>query len=135
MSSAASDDWPFCSTESLPGGVRGVLAENLIAAMLDLELASGNDAMASHSQIRKAAKLMLQFLPGTDFVGALALAERLRDGVAREPFPTGQGGPVAVTVSVGCTTTHGDDPEDLIRRADAALRSAKQGGRDRVAYL
>jgi hypothetical protein len=54
--------------ESLPGGVRGVLAENLIAAMLDLEVASGNDAMASHSDIRKSAKLMLQFLPGTDFI-------------------------------------------------------------------
>ena len=54
--------------ESLPGGVRGVLAENLIAAMLDLELASGNDAMASHSQIRKSSKLMLQLLPGTDFI-------------------------------------------------------------------
>jgi len=54
--------------ESLPGGVRGVLAENLIAALLDLEVASGNDAMASHSGIRKAAKLMLQFLPGADFV-------------------------------------------------------------------
>jgi propanediol dehydratase large subunit len=54
--------------EALPGGVRGVLAENLIAAMLDLELASGNDAMASHSQIRKSAKLMLQFLPGADFI-------------------------------------------------------------------
>lgn len=54
--------------EALPGGVRGVLAENLIAAMLDLELASGNDAMASHSQIRKSSKLMLQFLPGTDFI-------------------------------------------------------------------
>ena len=54
--------------ESLPGGVRGVLAENLIAAVLDLEVASGNDAMASHSDIRKAAKLMLQFLPGTDFI-------------------------------------------------------------------
>lgn len=54
--------------ESLPGGVRGVLAENLIAAVLDLEVASGNDAMASHSDIRKSAKLMLQFLPGADFV-------------------------------------------------------------------
>ena len=54
--------------ESLPGGVRGVLAENLIATLLDLELASGNDAMASHSQIRKSSKLMLQFLPGTDFI-------------------------------------------------------------------
>lgn len=54
--------------ESLPGGVRAVLAENLLAAMLDLEVASGNDAMASHSEIRKTAKLMLQFLPGTDFI-------------------------------------------------------------------
>ena len=54
--------------ESLPDGVRGVLAENLIACLLDLELASGNDAMASHSEIRKSAKLMLQFLPGTDFI-------------------------------------------------------------------
>ncbi len=53
---------------ALPGGVRGVLAENLLASLLDLELASGNDAMSSHSDIRKAAKLMLQFLPGTDFV-------------------------------------------------------------------
>ncbi len=54
--------------ESLPGGVRAVLAENLIAAMLGLEVASGNDAMASHSDIRKTAKLMLQFLAGTDFI-------------------------------------------------------------------
>ena len=54
--------------EALPGGVRAVLAENLIAALLDLEVASGNDAMASHSEIRKSAKLMLQFLPGTDFI-------------------------------------------------------------------
>ncbi len=54
--------------ESLPGGVRSVLAENLMAAALGLEVASGNDALASHSDIRKTAKLMLQFLPGTDFV-------------------------------------------------------------------
>jgi propanediol dehydratase large subunit/glycerol dehydratase large subunit len=54
--------------ESLPGGVRAVLAENLIAAMLGLEVASGNDALASHSAIRKSAKLMLQFIPGTDFI-------------------------------------------------------------------
>ncbi|MFO1147836.1 MAG: propanediol/glycerol family dehydratase large subunit [Alsobacter sp.] len=53
---------------ALPGGVRAVLAENLIAASLGLEVASGNDAMSSHSDMRKAAKLMLQFLPGTDFI-------------------------------------------------------------------
>lgn len=54
--------------ESLPGGVRAVLAENLLAAMLGLEVASGNDALASHSAIRKTAKLMLQFIPGADFI-------------------------------------------------------------------
>ena len=54
--------------EALPGGVRAVLAENLLASMLGLEVASGNDALASHSEIRKTAKLMLQFIPGTDFI-------------------------------------------------------------------
>jgi propanediol dehydratase large subunit len=53
---------------AVPGGVRAILAENLLAAWLDLEVASGNDAIASHSEIRKTAKLMGQFLPGTDFV-------------------------------------------------------------------
>lgn len=53
---------------SLPGGFRAVLAENLLATLLDLELASGNDALSSHSATRKSAKLMLQFIPGTDFI-------------------------------------------------------------------
>ena len=53
---------------SVPGGTREILAENVLAAWLDLEVASGNDAIASHSPIRKTAKLMGQFLPGTDFV-------------------------------------------------------------------
>ena len=53
---------------SVPGGTRAILAENVLAAWHDLEVASGNDAIASHSAIRKTAKLMGQFLPGTDFV-------------------------------------------------------------------
>jgi propanediol dehydratase large subunit len=53
---------------ALPGGTKMILAENLIAAWLGLEVASGNDAIASHSPIRRTAKLMGQFLPGTDFV-------------------------------------------------------------------
>jgi propanediol dehydratase large subunit len=55
-------------TLSVPAGTRAILAENVLAAWLDLEVASGNDAIASHSPIRKTAKLMGQFLPGTDFV-------------------------------------------------------------------
>ncbi|NQV05867.1 propanediol dehydratase [bacterium] len=53
---------------ALPGGSRVILAENLIAAWLGLEVASGNDAISSHSPIRKTAKLMGQLLPGTDFI-------------------------------------------------------------------
>jgi len=67
--------------ESLPGGVRIVLAENLLAAMLGLEVASGNDALASHSDIRKTAKLMLQFIPGTDFVHSGYSAVPKRDNL------------------------------------------------------
>ena len=39
---------------SVPGGTREILAENLLAAWLDLEVASGNDAIASHSPIAHA---------------------------------------------------------------------------------
>src|SRR6478735_9386328 len=53
---------------AVPGGTREILAENVLAAWLDLEVATGNDAIASHSEIRKTGKLMGQFLPGTDFV-------------------------------------------------------------------
>ncbi len=67
--------------ESLPGGVRAVLAENLLAAMLGLEVASGNDALASHSPIRKTAKLMLQLIPGTDFITSGYSAVPRRDNL------------------------------------------------------
>jgi len=53
---------------SVPSGIRAVLAENLIAAMLDLEVASSNDQSFSHSDMRRTARTMLQFLPGTDFI-------------------------------------------------------------------
>lgn len=53
---------------SVPSGIRAVLAENLIASMLDLEVASSNDQTFSHSDIRRTARTMMQFLPGTDFI-------------------------------------------------------------------
>ncbi|EAG3900978.1 propanediol/glycerol family dehydratase large subunit [Listeria monocytogenes] len=53
-----------------PSGIRAVLAENLIAVMLDLEVASGNDQTFSHSDIRRTARLLMQFLPGTDYISS-----------------------------------------------------------------
>lgn len=52
---------------AVPSGIRAVAAENLITMMLDLEVASGNDQTFSHSSIRRTARLMPQFLAGTDF--------------------------------------------------------------------
>jgi propanediol dehydratase large subunit len=53
---------------AVPSGIRAVLAENLITTMLDMEVASGNDQTFSHSDIRRTARLLMQMLPGTDFI-------------------------------------------------------------------
>jgi propanediol dehydratase large subunit len=53
---------------AVPGGIRAVAAENLVASLCDLEVASGNDQSFSHSSMRRVARLMPQLLPGTDFV-------------------------------------------------------------------
>ncbi|HIX48483.1 MAG TPA: propanediol/glycerol family dehydratase large subunit [Candidatus Mediterraneibacter caccavium] len=55
-------------TGSVPAGIREVLAENLVAALLGLECASSNDQSFSNSDMRRTARTMLEFLPGTDFI-------------------------------------------------------------------
>ena len=55
-------------TGSVPSGIREVLAENLVAALLGLECASSNDQSFSNSDMRRTARTMLEFLPGTDFI-------------------------------------------------------------------
>ena len=52
----------------VPGGIRAVLAENLIAACLDLECASSNDQTFTHSDLRRVARSMMQMVPGTDYI-------------------------------------------------------------------
>ena len=55
-------------TGSVPAGIREVLAEHLVAALLGLECASSNDQSFSNSDMRRTARTMLEFLPGTDFI-------------------------------------------------------------------
>ncbi|MFC3074337.1 propanediol/glycerol family dehydratase large subunit [Shinella pollutisoli] len=55
-------------TYSVPGGGREIFAENVLAALLDLECASGNDTRASSSEIRVGAKIMPALVAGTDFI-------------------------------------------------------------------
>ncbi|MGZ6142554.1 MAG: diguanylate cyclase [Myxococcales bacterium] len=73
-------------------------------------------------------------LPGTKkHIGAMVLAERIRQRVAEEPVET-DAGPVSITVSVGVAGMEGatPDPSELFKRADIALYEAKQSGRNRV---
>ena len=55
-------------TGSVPGGMWEILAENLLASLLDLECASGNDTRISASEIRVGAKIMPYLMAGTDFI-------------------------------------------------------------------
>jgi diguanylate cyclase (GGDEF)-like protein len=76
-------------------------------------------------------------LHGLGMAGALAIAERLRNGVAAQPVRYsigGTNGQVAVTVSVGVSTfpEHGGTAEKILEAADHALYAAKTAGRNRV---
>ncbi|MBW3606593.1 MAG: diguanylate cyclase, partial [Actinobacteria bacterium] len=75
-------------------------------------------------------------LPGTDAAGAVVTAERIRRRVARLPIVAG--GQDALRISVTCSVgvaaypQHGATVDELLRRADVALYTAKSQGRDRV---
>ena len=60
------DGAPLAS--SIPGGVRELMAENLIAVWLDLECATGNDARHSESDMRVAAKVLPFLIGGSDLI-------------------------------------------------------------------
>jgi diguanylate cyclase (GGDEF)-like protein len=72
-------------------------------------------------------------LPGTDLAGAVQAAERVRQAVKAAPVPASEQGHT-VTVSIGVVLV---DPDEHINaalaRADRALYSAKNAGRDRIA--
>ena len=70
-------------------------------------------------------------LPESDSTAALRVAEKLRQGVADCGFHF-QGQAVPVTISIGITQLRrGDTMESAFERADNALYSAKEGGRNR----
>lgn len=80
---------------------------------------------------RLGGEEFLVLLPSTGLEAAVAVAERLRSAIAREPMPAiGR----RVTASLGVTqlARGREDWESAMRRADAALYRAKDEGRDRV---
>jgi propanediol dehydratase large subunit len=55
-------------TATVPGGIRELMAENLMAVWLDLECASGNDARSTESEIRVGAKILPYLIAGSDLI-------------------------------------------------------------------
>jgi diguanylate cyclase (GGDEF)-like protein len=88
---------------------------------------------ASDTLVRYGGEEFVILAPDTDQVGALDLAERIRQALGSAAIETDRS-IVNITASFGVTVLCADDenPEQLIRRADEALYSAKAQGRDRV---
>lgn len=85
---------------------------------------------------RYGGEEMVVVLTRTDEIGALEVAERLREAVIAEHIPH-RDSPVSpvVTISLGVATLRpslGGTPERLIAEADAALYRAKRAGRNRT---
>ncbi|WP_170162298.1 diguanylate cyclase [Caldimonas tepidiphila] len=73
-------------------------------------------------------------LPGTPLAGAFELAHRIRERLAAQALPHADAplGRVTVSIGVASLVPTGQDAEQLVRLADAALYRAKAEGRDRV---
>jgi diguanylate cyclase len=77
---------------------------------------------------RYGGEEFLVILPDTELAGACCCAERLRRGFSQSPAL-----PTRVTLSGGVAEyQRGESVTDLIARADAALYTAKEKGRDQV---
>jgi diguanylate cyclase (GGDEF)-like protein len=84
---------------------------------------------AGDSIYRVGGEEILVVLPGANEADAIEIAERLRDAVHdRRPV----GVPVTISVGVAVSGPGSVDTDELVSCADAALYSAKAGGRDRV---
>ncbi len=75
-------------------------------------------------------------LPGTSASQAVQVAERLRSAVSTASIPVhGDRQMINVTISLGVAQAKpGDTLDNLIANSDAALYSAKRGGRDKVSF-
>lgn len=102
-----------------------------VAALCSAEVQRSGDLLA-----RYGGEEFSILLPATPGDGALRVAERVRQAVARSPVHSGERvAPVSLTISVGvaCLVPDADlEPQELIRRADEALYAAKESGRNRV---
>lgn len=99
------------------------------AVLQDIAYVMRAELRASDTIYRVGGEEILVILPSADREAAVEIAERLRRTV-RDRRPAG----VGVTISIGVAVSKSGpvSTDDLVSRADAALYSAKDLGRDRV---
>jgi two-component system cell cycle response regulator len=71
----------------------------------------------------------MALLPRCDGTRVFEVCDRIRSAVAATPVDLPEGGSLDVTVSIGCTPGLDDE---MVQRADTALYTAKQEGRNRT---
>lgn len=83
--------------------------------------------------VRYGGEEFLVLLPRADAGRAWEVGERMRQRVAEKPFSLGEGLVLLLRISAGVAQWRpGEDINETIARADAALYGAKAGGRNRV---
>jgi len=55
---------------SVPGGVRSLMAENVMVMLRNLEACTGNDALMSESDVRRTSRTHPIFIGGSDFINS-----------------------------------------------------------------
>lgn len=109
--------------------------------------AAGNEVLATLARLLSAPLRKLDIparyggeefaviLPSTPKIGAQVVAERAREAVEQHRFPHGEEQPDGrLTISLGVATYPADalEANELVRRADRALYTAKSTGRNQV---
>ena len=106
-------------------------------AMRDVAETLGALFRRSHDMlVRVGGDRILALLPQTEIGHALALADSSRQQIEALAIGNVNGG-TRITISIGCATLDGDADrsggwEALLRRADTAMRQAKQSGGNQV---
>ena len=109
-----------------------VVGDGVLRDLVNLTL---NSVRSVDLVARQGGEEFVVVMPETDLTIAAAVAERLRAAVAKEPFTVrANGQKLTVTISIGVTSVAAadDDRERILKRADIALYTAKNQGRNRV---
>ncbi len=97
-----------------------------------------NTNLREYDQVgRYGGEEFVIILPSTDKNSAWGVAERIRSSLQYQPAPLENGDSISMTVSIGITqfdSQRDESRQSLFDRADKALYSAKQSGRNRVVY-